>query len=80
MAGSLLGDVSQHAMFAGTGTPMVSSAAINGMTPHEQNGERLPNNAANSIIIDIRPLKARAISASASDALAKAAILMARIK
>ena len=75
--GSIPGDESQNAITAGTGTPMASSAAINGMTPHEQNGDRPPNSAANTIIIDIRPVKARAISESAPDALAKAAMLIA---
>jgi hypothetical protein len=41
--GSINGDDSQKAITAATGTPIDSNAAINGITPQEQNGENAPN-------------------------------------
>jgi hypothetical protein len=35
----MMGEASQKAMTADKGTPMVSKAAISGMTPQEQKGE-----------------------------------------
>ena len=37
-------------MTADSGTPIVKSAAIRGITPHEQNGDKPPANAARKII------------------------------
>ncbi len=67
--GSMIGEASQNAITAGNGTPIASSAAISGITPHEQNGDRPPNSAANTIIVEIRPWNTLAISASAPVAL-----------
>jgi len=70
MAEPISGEASQNAITGASGTPMTNSAAINGMTPHEQNGESAPMAAANPIISTMRPWKARAIRLSAPLALA----------
>ncbi len=51
MAGSIKGDASQNAITADSGTPMASSAAINGITPQEQNGDSAPISAAKTTMI-----------------------------
>jgi len=70
MDGSMSGEASQKAMTAARGTPMPSSAAIKGMTPHEQNGERPPIKAARMIMGTRLPENARAMMLSAPLALA----------
>ncbi|MFT6305781.1 MAG: hypothetical protein ACJA0Z_000943 [Halioglobus sp.] len=47
------------------GTPILSSAAIRGITPHEQKGDKPPSIAAKTIIARGDPTKARAIKLSA---------------
>ena len=61
----MTGDASQNAMTAESGTPIASSAAINGMTPHEQNGDSPPKIAAIRIIVIGEPENMRAIRLSA---------------
>ena len=63
--GSMTGEASQKAMTADRGTPIASSAAIKGITPHEQKGDTPPASAAMAIITAGDPVKARAISPSA---------------
>jgi hypothetical protein len=46
----MIGEASQNAITADSGTPIASSAAIKGITPHEQNGESAPTSAAGTII------------------------------
>lgn len=72
----MIGDASQNAMTAERGTPIASSAAINGMTPQEQNGDNPPASAPNNIINTGAPVKAFAIRLSAPVAPAHAAIPM----
>ena len=48
--GSINGEESQKAITGAKGTPMLKRAAINGITPQEQNGESPPINAAKKII------------------------------
>ena len=66
----MMGEESQKAMTAGSGTPMASRAAIKGITPQEQKGESAPISAAAGIMKTSRPLKAFAISRSEPEALA----------
>ena len=66
----MIGEASQNAITAGSGTPIASKAAIRGMTPQEQNGDRPPNTAARTIIGASRPRKTSAIRPSAPLALA----------
>ena len=70
MDGSISGEDSQNAITAGSGTPMLSRAAIRGITPQEQKGERPPMSADATIIMTTWPLKARAIRLSAPVAVA----------
>ena len=65
MDGSITGEANQNAMTAESGTPMARSAAISGITPQEQKGDRPPKAAATRIISTGAPVKARAISPSA---------------
>ena len=46
---------SQKAITGAKGTPMLKSAAINGITPQEQNGESPPISEAKRIITDSLP-------------------------
>lgn len=78
--GSMTGEASQNAITADSGTPMLSKAAINGMTPHEQNGDSPPASAASPIISKGDPVKARAIRLSAPVAPAHAAMAIDRIR
>ena len=66
--GSITGEASQKAITADSGTPMVSSAAISGMTPQEQKGESPPARAASRSIKCGEPVKARAMMLSAPEA------------
>ncbi len=68
MSGAISGDDSQKAMTGGSGMPMASSAAISGITPHEQNGDSAPNSAAATTIAAARPRNARAMRRSAAAA------------
>jgi hypothetical protein len=68
--GSMRGEASQKAMTAGNGTPMTSRAAMSGMTPQEQKGEKAPTMLATTIIGRSRPVKALAMRLSAPEALA----------
>ncbi len=58
IAGSISGEASQKAITGASGTPIESSAAINGMTPQEQKGDSAPISAALTIIVTGCPLKA----------------------
>ena len=80
IVGSIKGEASQNAITAGTGTPIARSAAIKGITPQEQNGDIPPNNAAKTIMMDIRPWNAFAMRLSAPLARAHAATPMAKTK
>jgi hypothetical protein len=70
ISGSIIGDETQNAMTGARGTPLANMAAINGMTPQEQNGERAPAKDAAAIVITGLPEKVRAMSLSAPVALA----------
>ena len=74
ISGSMIGEASQKAMTGASGTPIARSAAMIGTTPQEQNGDSAPNSAAIRIIRAGLPVKARAITASAPEACAHAAI------
>ena len=76
--GSIIGDASQKAITAESGIPIARSAAINGITPQEQNGERPPASAPRTTIKRGAPVKALAIKLSAPVALAQAATAMDR--
>ena len=65
MPGSMIGEASQKAMTAESGTPSASIAATKGMTWHEQKGESPPRSAAIRIIRPSRPVKAFESSVSA---------------
>ena len=64
-AGSIKGEASQNAMTGAIGVPSASRPAMNGMTSHEQNGERPPIKAARMIMRTCRPTNALATIASA---------------
>jgi len=70
IAGSMTGDASQKAITPAIGTPITSRAAISGITPHEQNGDRPPKTAASKIMLQGEPLNAFDMSVSALLALA----------
>ena len=63
--GSMTGDASQKAMTAESGTPITKSAAISGITPQEQKGDKPPAAAAIRIMTAGEPVNARAIKPSA---------------
>ena len=52
MEGSMSGDAKQNAITGASGTPAISSPAMIGTTPQEQNGDRAPKRDA--IIIDLK--------------------------
>ena len=58
MAGSIKGEDSQNAITALNGAPIARSAAINGITSHEQKGDKPPKKAAKMIILNYGPEKA----------------------
>ena len=58
MAGSIKGEDSQNAITALNGAPIARSAAINGITSHEQKGDKPPKKAAKMIILNCGPEKA----------------------
>ena len=66
----MIGEASQKAMTGASGTPMVKSAAMIGITPHEQKGDSAPNRAAMPIIGRVRPWNTRAMRLSAPLAVA----------
>ena len=76
MEGSMIGEASQNAMTAESGTPIARSAAIRGMTPQEQKGESPPASAPSPIISSGAPTNAFAMRLSAPVAPAHAAIAM----
>ena len=80
ISGSMIGDASQKAMTGASGTPARSIAAMRGMTPHEQNGDRAPTTAARTTVRPGLPEKARAIRRSAPLAAAYAAMATARTR
>jgi hypothetical protein len=49
ISGSIEGEANQKDMTGASGTPPMSSAAITGMTPHEQNGLNAPTAVARKI-------------------------------
>ena len=61
----MTGEASQNAMTGARGTPARSIAAMIGMTPHEQNGERAPKRAASTMVRAGLPEKTCATSRSA---------------
>ncbi len=65
ICGSMRGEAIQNAMTGASGTPMLSNAAIRGMTPQEQNGDSAPNAAAVKTILTGCPEKARDMMLSA---------------
>ncbi len=76
--GSMIGEASQKAITADSGTPIARSAAISGITPQEQNGDSPPASAPSPIINSGAPVKARATRLSAPVAPAPAAMPMDR--
>ena len=50
ICGSIKGEASQNAMTGAKGTPIIKRAAIKGIPPQEQKGERAPNKAAANTI------------------------------
>ena len=69
----MIGEASQKAITAESGTPIANRAAINGITPQEQKGEIPPASAPSPIINSGVPVKALAIRLSAPVAPAHAA-------
>ena len=76
----MIGEASQKAMTADKGTPIARSAAISGITPQEQKGDKPPARAPRAIIISGAPVNALAIRLSAPVAPAHAAIAIERIR
>ncbi len=72
----MIGDASQNAMTADSGIPIDRSAAISGITPQEQNGDKPPASAPKAIIRSGEPVKAFATRLSAPVAPAQAATAM----
>jgi len=70
----MIGEASQKAITAESGTPIANRAAISGITPQEQKGEMPPASAPSPIINRGVPVKALAIRLSAPVAPAHAAI------
>ena len=70
ISGSMMGDAIQNAMTGARGTPATSMAAISGITPQEQNGDRAPTRAAATTALTGLPEKALAMSWSDPVALA----------
>ncbi len=55
ISGSISGELSQKAITPGRGMPAANSAAMMGMTPHEQKGESAPKAAAAATTTAVRP-------------------------
>jgi hypothetical protein len=51
ISGSIEGDATQKAITGANGTPLISRAAIMGITPQEQNGLNAPTTVANRIAV-----------------------------
>jgi hypothetical protein len=66
----MIGEDIQNAITGARGTPDASMAAISGITPHEQKGERAPAREAATIVSQDLPENTRAIWASNPVALA----------
>ena len=67
ISGSIEGDAIQKDITGASGTPLISSEAITGMTPHEQKGLKAPTRVANKIAVSGRASNARLIYLDAPD-------------
>jgi hypothetical protein len=70
----------QKAITGARGTPDASMAAIKGITPHEQKGDKAPASEAAKMVTHGLPEKARAMWASIPVALAYPANAIAKTK
>ena len=80
ISGSMMGEAIQKAITGARGTPDANMAAISGITPHEQKGERAPAREAAIIVTQDLPENTRAIWASNPVAFATPANATARKK
>ena len=61
ISGSIIGEDMQKAITGANGTPDANIAAINGITPHEQKGERAPASDAATMVTQDFPENTRAM-------------------